>query len=189
MKSYLAATAIGTALVTTGGAAGAQSIIREPGAHVTKVEFELHGSLGWWGRYYNDWLIGPGFRVGIPIVRNGFIPRINNSVAINFGLDLYWWPGWNYYGTAVAIDSPVMMQWNFYLTPKWSVFGEAGVALEFYPTNGPNCYDYGHGGCDHFWLWPGFSAGARFHPGGGTGFPTLTMRLGFPAGFTIGVSF
>jgi len=186
MKRFLAAVTVAGALTAAGSAASAQSIIRQPGAHVDKVEFEIHGVLGFWGRWYNTFYTGPGFRVGIPIVRNGFVRSINNSVAINFGADFFWYPGYSGFGDYFAISSPVVAQWNFYLTGKWSVFGEAGVAFEFYPWDGPNCRG---GGCDRFWVYPGLAAGARYHFRGGTTFPSLTMRLGFPTGFNIGVSF
>jgi opacity protein-like surface antigen len=184
MKRFLAAAAIATALVLGGSAASAQSIIRQPGQHQNKVEFEIHGIVGWHWRHAYGYSLGPGFRVGIPIVQNGFVRTINNSVAINFGLDVLFWPG---YGGYASLVSPVMLQWNFYLTGRLSVFGEAGVAFEFYPFDRGDCR---FGGCgEYFWLWPGLAGGARYHFGGSAGFPTLTMRLGFPTGFNIGVSF
>src|SRR5262245_18376296 len=67
--------------------AAAESIIKNPGDHPDyKFELEPHGVFGW-GHLY----VGSGYAFGvrgsIPIVDNGFVPSINNSVAISFGLD------------------------------------------------------------------------------------------------------
>jgi hypothetical protein len=197
MKRFLAAAAGVGGLMVASGAAQAQSIIREPGNHDHSVEVEIHGFIdyGWHYDYagYGAYDIGPGFRIGIPILNNGFVRSINNDVRINFGGDLHWLPGYTaeFFGW---INSPVVMQWNFFLTDRWSVFGEAGLAFDLYLFNqsvGPNCYNHGGGNvyCDLFWFYPSFAGGARYHFGGHGGFPTLTMRLGYPVGFNIGVSF
>src|SRR5690349_21591184 len=68
--------------------AGAQSIIKSPGDHPDyKFELEPHLNFGWTNRYYSSTGLGLGVRGTIPIVQNGFIPGLNNSVGISFGLD------------------------------------------------------------------------------------------------------
>jgi hypothetical protein len=64
------------------------------------------------------------------------------------------------------------MQWNFWLSTHWSVFGEPGLA--FGSDNGRGTF-----------LWPAFYAGGRYHF---TDRIALTMRLGYPD-FSLGVSF
>ena len=67
------------------GDARAESIIKNPGDHPTySVELEPHGLLGW-GHLYRGNGLGLGARLTIPIVQNGFVPKINNSVGISFG--------------------------------------------------------------------------------------------------------
>ncbi len=105
-----------------------------PGANgrnkIQSVRFDVHGSVGWW------WALGVGFRVEFPIVPDGFIDSLDDELALSFGGDiqfLSWdnrrncngygcWGDWSFWPQAAA-------QWNFYLTPKWSVFAEAGVAV------------------------------------------------------------
>ena len=75
---------------------------------------------------------------------------------------------------------PVVMQWNFWLHPQWSVFGEPGVAFHFRG---------GHS--DHFEFDPfTFYVGGRFHFNDSI---ALTVRLGAPLldnnVFSVGVSF
>jgi hypothetical protein len=133
---------------------------------------------------------GLGFRGSIPIVRNGFIPSINNSVAIGFGADFVRYGRADYCtngGQLATCDRvrannffefyfPVVIQWNFFLSRDWSVFGEPGIALNYHAWDGPRHVDV-----DPFI----FFVGGRYHFADRM---TLTMRIGYPA-FSIGVSF
>ncbi len=62
---------------------------------------------------------GAGFRGSFEIVDNGFIPSLNNTVAIGFGIDV----------TGKHLRVPAALQWNFWLTKRWSVFVEPGAVL------------------------------------------------------------
>lgn len=142
---------------------------------------------------------GAGVRASFVILPDGFIRNINDSVAIGAGLDFgryygHWWyedrrdqcthfePGPNgtrvctettsYGGTYNYVYIPVVMQWNFWLTERWSVFGEPGINLYFLSRHALD-------------LSPALYAGARFQVAPGI---TITGRLGYPAS-SIGVSF
>lgn len=185
------------ALVLLGfpAAAHAQSIIKQPGNHPDyAVEIEPHLGFQWAGRYYNDSGFGPGVRFNIPIVRNGFVPRINNNVAITFGTDLTFGGGdrscypfydparQDYRCSVTELWFPVAMQWNFWLTKVVSVFGEPGLAIvhrwwsyDYYCNNaGPICTNRSGNTTD---LEPVFSAGGRFMFSNTVG---ATVRIGYP---------
>ncbi len=163
-----------------------QSVIKRPGAHPDYVfEAEPHLVLGLFdGPGDDDEALGPGFRGTIELVDNGFISSINNTVGIGFGLD------WIFYGDHChgggrnrdchdhdRIILPVVMQWNFWLSRNWSVFGEPGVAL--------NIRDR-HDDDDDLDFDPFvFYAGGRFHFNDTI---SLTMRVGYPT-FSVGASF
>jgi hypothetical protein len=143
--------------------AAEHSIIREPGDHPSYIfEAEPHLLVGFGGPFEDNGTFGIGFRGTIHIA-NGFVSSINDSVGVGFGLDL---------ATNGHVLIPVVMQWNFWLSTHWSVFGEPGFAF---------------GSNDHqgTFLWPAFFAGGRFHF---TDRIALTMRLGYPD-FSLGVSF
>src|SRR5258708_18707034 len=77
------------AVVLRARPAMADDTIKHPGEHPQyHVEVEPHALWGW--THYNyaptDGF-GLGLRLSIPIVDNGFISSINNSVAISFGID------------------------------------------------------------------------------------------------------
>jgi hypothetical protein len=179
--------------------AHAQSTIKRPGARQAYVfEAEPHLNAGLFDPpgFGGGTGLGLGFRGTIELVKNGFIPKLNNSVGIGFGIDYLRYDGWQgprgvcqqfvpgpagvpiCVRTSSSIDHvnyfylPVVMQWNFWLHDKWSVFGEPGLALYF--QDGDLQFT-------PFVLY----AGGRYHI---TDRITLTMRIGYPT-FSLGVSF
>lgn len=186
------------ALAGISSTASAESIIKNPGDHPDyKVELEPHGVLGW-GHLYHGQGLGVGLRVTIPIVQNGFIKSINNSVGISFGADWIRYSDCYYhdknvgYGCGASYFTlPVTMQWNFWLTPKWSVFGEPGLYIYHGIYDDDYC-NVPKGDKGRFCGYPtrtgvdvAFYAGARFHFNETV---ALTMRLGYPSS-SVGVSF
>jgi len=134
------------------------STIERPGAHPKYLfEAEPHVLVD----PFVDFDPGLGFRGTFEIVDNGFVSTINNTVGIGFGLD--WTEG--------RVRLPLVMQWNFWLSRNWSVFGEPGGLIRI-----------GDG-----WVRPepAFYAGGRFHF---SDYITLTMRVGYPTA-SVGVSF
>jgi hypothetical protein len=142
---------------------------------------------------------GDGFGLGVrgtfELLSQGFIPRVNDSVGIGFGLDWIHYsdsdadgggecqrteqaPGGIPVCVEVAGDTdylwiPVVMQWNFWLHKRWSAFGEPGLALRLDDM-------------DDFRVSPlVLFVGGRYHVSDTF---TLTMRLGYPA-FSFGGSF
>ncbi len=189
----------------------ARAQIKEPGNHPDySVELEPHGVFAW--GYGPGWAsdgFGLGARATIPIIQDGPIKSINNSMGIGFGLDWMHYSSacWGYYnfgrygpaGNPGGYDCsgnsllfPVVMQWNFWLTKVISVFGEPGFAIQHtwwdYYTYGPGCggpYNLCKATYSHtdprFVFW----GGARFMFGDTVG---LTVRVGWPY-ISIGASF
>jgi hypothetical protein len=166
--------AVGLALTTAVAAFAApriasadESIIKNPGDHPAyRFEAEPHGLLGFGGPFHDGRSeLGLGFRGTIIIVDNGFVKEINDSVGISFGADVF------FRGGTVLI--PVAMQWNFWLSTHWSVFGEPGIG---FAANHDPARDLIH---------PILMVGGRYHFNDRI---SLTMRIGYPA-FSIGASF
>ena len=142
-----------------------QLLIKNPGDHPRYFfDAEPHGLVGY-GPFVRNFSAGAGFRGTFILVQNGFVPTINNSIGLGVGADAFF-PA---RGSGPCVV-PVVMQWNFWLSTHWSVFGEPGVAVAF------GSRDY---------VVPTFSAGGRYHFNERI---ALTMRLGYPA-LTVGVSF
>jgi hypothetical protein len=167
LRALFVATAMG--LLTT-APAWAVNTIKQPGMHTDYVfEAEPHLAVGFdLPGKGNDKIdgaaFGPGFRGTIELVDNGFVKTINNTVGLGFGID------WLSPGDKGVFWVPVVMQWNFWLSDKWSVFGEPGGGLYFGKASG---------------IRPAFYAGGRFHFSDRV---ALTLRAGYP-NFTVGVSF
>jgi hypothetical protein len=148
-------------------ALGDESIIKNPGDHPPyRFEAEPHGLLGFGGpfdRGHSE--LGAGFRGTVIIVDNGFVKEINDSVGITFGADFF-------FGDS-TLFIPVGMQWNFWLTTHWSVFGEPGIGFA------------ANRGARADFVNPVLMVGGRYHFNERV---SLTMRIGYPA-FSIGASF
>jgi hypothetical protein len=185
------------ALVVWCDSAAAQMTIKRPGQRPRySFELEPHALIGPVDPPGSGVAtgLGLGARATIEVAPEGFIPKLNDSVGVGFGLDWLQYdgradrtcarfePGPN--GTRICtrlggeFDEvstfmiPVVMQWNFWLSKKWSVFGEPGLFIYL---------DDQDGGLQLLSLW----GGARFHIQERF---TLTARIGHPT-FTLGVSF
>jgi hypothetical protein len=117
------------------GVAEARTVIKNPNEHPDyRAELEPHGNLILWHRYYHrryrayndfgDPEGGLGFRATIELGDPAFVPQINNTVGITFGIDV---TSCRYCSDDVTLWFPVGLQWNFFLTDKWSVFADLGV--------------------------------------------------------------
>ena len=142
-----------------------QMTIKNPGEHPSYfLEAEPHGLVGFLGPF-DKGSVGAGFRASLNLLDEGFLGKVNDSVGITFGGDFF------FDGNRLFV--PVAMQWNFWLSRKWSVFGEPGVAFEPGFKKG------------HHLLDPLIMAGGRFHFSDGV---ALTLRAGYPA-VSVGISF
>ena len=172
------------AVISYESEAAAQLIVKNPNDHPQyRVELEPHGDLSPWHRYYGyhygrrygdfgDPEFGGGFRASIELADPAFIPKLNNTVAISFGFDVTncrFCP--RSYG--FSLFTPVTMQWNFFLTEKWSVFADLGIM--------PRTIGFYH---DVFFDFMA-EIGGRFHFNDTV---ALTMRIGYPF-ISVGVSF
>jgi hypothetical protein len=137
--------------------------------------------------------LGAGFRGTFEVAPDGFLPKLNDSVGIGIGIDYLRYDGWQGprgrcerfvsapAGVPVCVETsdgnvdyfyvPAVMQWNFWLHRKWSVFGEPGLAM--YVEDGDL-------ELSPFVLY----LGGRYHISDEL---TLTMRLGYPT-FSLGLS-
>jgi len=141
------------------------NIIKDPDRHPHYVfEAEPHFLLAPIGK--PPLLPGVGFRGTVVLAQEGFIDKLNDSVGLGFGIDY----------TRDNIWVPVVMQWNFWLSEHWSVFGEPGFAFKF-----ANHGDHDHETKADFTIY----GGGRLRLSDRV---TLTMRVGYPA-FTAGFSF
>lgn len=197
-RARAAAGSLAALLFSVALPAAAQSTIKTPGARPdTTVELEPHLVLGAFDPPGpgpgSDGGFGAGLRASFEVLREGFIGKINDSVAIGVGLDVLeydgnargacdrWIGGLNDTricaevsgsGDQVYFLVPVVMQWNFWLARRWSVFGEPGLMLHYRESDL---------GISPMVLY----AGGRFHF---TDTITLTARVGYPT-FSLGVSF
>ena len=114
-------------MTTTAATAGETLIVKYPHAGDRDNVFDVHGGFTYYGVGF-----GAGARYTINLVKNGFIKNLNNSFGLGFGVDIFAnVPALYYSSWGMSILVPVVVQWAFYLTEEWTVFGEAGLALWF----------------------------------------------------------
>ena len=193
-RTWSASALLGAALTLYAGGASAQ--IKQPGQHLAySIELEPHLLMQFdrsWGARGVGY--GPGFRATIPILQNGPIPKINNSLGIGAGLD---WAIFNDCdGKAESADCtvnqiwvPVVAQWNFFFTPIVSAFAELGAAVTHrkldYSKNCPFITDSECQASSLAWFQPVLFVGGRFSFSKTAG---LLLRLGTPY-LSIGADF
>ena len=112
----------------------ADAQIGSPGRHPHyHVELEPHLVWQWTGdEAALDDGIGFGFRASIPLLQDGPVSTINNSLAISFGIDWAWFGDCRAYGGDCRENDfwvPITMQWNFFLTSVVSLFPEFGLGF------------------------------------------------------------
>jgi hypothetical protein len=186
MRSIVVLTALVSAAVATALPLTASAQIKSPGAHADyRVELEprldiaffRYGGAGY-GRfnsrdsfYFGSAEAGAGFNVAIKIVDPGFIPKLNNTVSIAFGVDFTSCQFCT--RSSFRVYNPVTLKWAFYFDPKFSAFADLGFMLR----------------TDGFYkeVYPDFVAelGARYHINQHV---ALSARIGYPF-FTFGPSF
>jgi hypothetical protein len=159
--SVAAAAAAALVLVPAAARGDEHSVIRSPGDHPSYIfEAEPHILLGYDGPFEPGGDVGVGFRGSFNIA-DGFVKSINDSVGVGFGFD---------FAGNGRVLVPIVLQWNFWLSTHWSVFGEPGLAFA-----SPGRSD----------VVPAFFAGARLHF---TDRIAMTIRVGYPD-VSLGVSF
>jgi hypothetical protein len=179
------------ALITWGSSASAeaQPMIKREGQH-PRYGFEAEPHFGFRDPSRHNASFGPGFRGTVVIVDRGFIPKVNDSVGIGFGMDWLVLGSEHCHGggndrchtPGQQIVFPVVMQWNFWLHEKWSVFAEPGVAFSLRDNDD----DFDRNDLTFHWDWFTAYAGGRFHIGDSM---ALTMRIGAPFTASFGLSF
>ena len=155
-------------------AASAQSTIEQPTEHPSYwMELEPHLGLGWINPPGSG--SGNGFGLGLQasfvLVDPGFIPDLNNTVALGVAIDWLNYSREHGDSTTRYFWIPVVLQWNFYIGGGWSVFGEPGLA--------PRFMNHGSDSLDFI-----LRLGARWHF---TKTTSLTLRVGYPT-MSVGIS-
>lgn len=163
---------LGIALVAPWAASAAEV---ESGDHIHGVRFDVHGVFGGYGS------LGAGLRVDIPILPDGIIEEADDELALSPGADVFFTDFYpDYYDGGPYVIPSLVLQWNFFLGSRWSVFPEAGVALFVGDRH------YLRRGVDGFYLSPDLGLGARYQFGARN---ALLARVSTPTGLQLGVTF
>lgn len=79
-----------------------------------------------YGYWYGGFPLSVGGRFYIPLLKQGFVPSLNDEFGLDVGVDLTLTFG---YGVSFLIDIPVEAMWKLNLTSKFSAYAKLGVGL------------------------------------------------------------
>ena len=158
-----------------GGQSSGESVVRKPGGLMDASEHDRPSMLSFFLElpYYGGFGLGAGARYTLPLLKNGFISNLNDSVELEFGAD-----GWfSFYGFW-ALGVPVEGRWTFHITPEFSAYGKVGVGLGVAAVTAFN-------GAPYFYVYPSVNAGVLYKLGGiyfrgEIGVPGLKVGIAIP---------
>jgi hypothetical protein len=104
--------------------------------------------------YYVSWGVPIGARFNLPIVHDGFVPQINDSFDIEFGIDVVIAPG-AYLYTPIYFVPRVGPRYTVYLLPKLAVYAKPELGIAIWPTSGCT-------GCQVIWPHFEFTVGLAY---------------------------
>lgn len=114
----------------TGGDSGGGGGIRAAGALLDASTYDsrpmvlsIHGTFPYAHFFFGSFPIGGGASFYIPIVKNGFIPRLNEEFGIDFGADAIIYVG---YTAPFSIYLPIGVQWKFHILSNLDVYAKLG---------------------------------------------------------------
>lgn len=106
------------------------SMIRDTGVHRRPVDLTFIGGAPGFGLAG----YGGGVRVGIPLLSDGFLPRLNDAVFVESGAEFIHWTLTA--GDFNSITVPIHVRWNFYLAKDWTAFLNGGFELSYFLGEG-----------------------------------------------------
>jgi len=156
--------------------------LKEPGALLDESEktdrpmqLSVHGTLPWGGYY--GWAAGAGAGLYIPLVKNGFISKLNDEFGIDFGVDALF-----HFGFTQPFDLliPVGVRWQFHMLDNLELYAKLGVEVSLWFGAGAPGYGL------YYWpVRPMFQVGAQWMFSQKVG---LKLEIGYP-GLRFGVLF
>lgn len=162
----------------------ANAQIKQPNAHPEyRVEIEPHLLMSVFRRgfvefdrvpkskskYFGVPGFGGGVHAAIEVADPAFIPKLNNTVGVAFGIDV---TSCEPCSKDVSLMIPLALQWNFFFSKEFSAAGEVGPMLRtdgFFSSVVPDLWLMAHG---------------RYHFSNSA---ALNLGLGYP-GITFGFS-
>lgn len=142
--------------------------------HIRGVRLDLHADFGGYAS------LGAGLRLDIPLFPAGIFHGADDELALGLGIDGYFEDlAPHYYEGGPYLVPSCVGQWNFYFGSRWSLFGEAGLAVyvgdgAYFPSGYP------------VYAVPDLGMGARYHFSPRN---ALLVRISTPTGLQLGFTF
>ncbi|MCS6799117.1 MAG: hypothetical protein NZ898_11420 [Myxococcota bacterium] len=166
----------------------ARSSAQTSRAHAESVHVDVHLDLGGWHGTF-----GVGARADVPVVPDGLLetPDVPDSLVVSAGAELLFWDYYQHHHESdFGIAPLVAAQWNFYVSDRWSLLAELGIAIlfgDYWHHHHHHRHDDDHPHA-HAHIYPDvfLGLGARYHFGSRN---ALLLRVSWPAGLQVGLVF
>ena len=115
---------------------GHDALLDAGGGHTRGTMLSLFVGVPWFSTYHGPLYstalaANVGGRFSLPIVTEGFLPMLNDSFGVEFGVDVFLGlPGFSYAVLGAGVQVPAEARWNFHLFPRLEVYAKLGAALE-----------------------------------------------------------
>lgn len=118
-------------VVSEGSGMHRSGFLLDRSEHTRPMLLDIHAVLPYaYGFGYGGFPIGVGATFYIPLVKDGFIPPVNDEFGIDFGADVVFFLGSSY---PIAFWVPVSVLWTFHITNTFAAYAKAGIALRIWP--------------------------------------------------------
>ncbi|MHB8877982.1 MAG: hypothetical protein ACYC8T_30165 [Myxococcaceae bacterium] len=135
MRSIILVGLISLSVSTATLAHAEDAAVREEGALLDRGDHDrpqmlsLFAGLPYYNGAYGGFPAGFGLRYYVPLVRDGFIPAVNDEFGIEFGGDFaaFSYPRGAFYGLSI----PIEVLWDFHFFPRLDAYAKVGAAFTF----------------------------------------------------------
>lgn len=113
-----------------GGGMHRSGFLLDRGEHTRPMLLDVHAVIPYGHFFFGGFGIGAGGTFYIPLVKDGFIPPVNDEFGIDFGADVVFYPT---YSAFISLTVPVCVLWTFHITDTFAAYAKVGAALRVWP--------------------------------------------------------
>ncbi len=135
-------TVVAALLLATTATRADDSPFRGPHGLFDKSPQDRSSELSIWAGlpWYYGYGLSTGVRYAMPLVKKGFLPKVNDSFELEFGGD-YSYAGYGWYSINV-LDAVAAGRWTLHLTSNFATYAKLGLGLS-YVSSSATCGPYG----------------------------------------------
>jgi hypothetical protein len=120
-------------------------------SHRRPQQLSVFLGLPWYRGFGGVFPGGIGGRFYFPLLHDGFLPGVNDSLGLEVGADLSFYAYWRNAPLGLSLAVPFEAMWQLHVLPRLAAYLKLGVALDFGFAN--TCSPNGYCGPNGY-IWP-----------------------------------